>query len=131
MAGRVQLLQFADDVDEGLDPLRISLGLDLVGPDVDVEVIERLLQGAQVRLSRTEEFDEVDGVGNDETNAVGGTGLGAVGRVRIGIGGVLRIRGGGDVQNVPLRAGPPSPVAPGCASSLVARLTNGPMNSGP
>ena len=142
MAGRVELLEFPDDADEGFDAFGFAGDLDLVGPNVDVEVVEGLLQGAQIRFSGAEEGDEVDGVGDDQSHGVAfGTarvrhGIVACGTVT-GCGGVrvcgvhgVRVRWG-DVQNVPLQVSAPSPAAPECASILVRGLTNGPMNSGP
>src|SRR5699024_258838 len=132
MAGGMELLEFADDTDEVLDPLGNAGGLNLIGPHMDVEVVEAAFEGAQVRFPGTEEFDEVDGVGDDEADGVRGVRTGfSGGSVRVRVGGVHRVRGWvGDVQNVPLHAGAPSPVAPGCVPILVRCLTNGPMNSG-
>src|SRR5699024_5760185 len=105
MTGGMELLEFADDIDEFLDPLGTARGLDLIGPHVDVEVVEAAFEGTQVRFPGPEEFDEVDGVGDDEADGVWGVRTGvSVGCVRVG--GIHRVRGWvGDVQNVPLHAG--------------------------
>src|SRR5699024_3551754 len=105
MTGGMELLEFADDIDEFLDPLGTASGLDLIGPHVDVEVVEAAFEGTQVHFPGAEEFDEVDGVGDDEADGVWGVRTGvSVGCVRVG--GIHRVRGWvGDVQNVPLHAG--------------------------
>src|SRR5699024_8203093 len=98
-------IEFADDIDDFLDPLGTASGLDLIGPHVDVEVVAAAFEGAQVRFPGAEEFDEVDGAGDDAAVGAGGGRTGAgVGCVRVG--GIHRVRGCvGDVQNVPLHAG--------------------------